>query len=197
VGVDRAACAAAAPDVAAAVTAALAQLAAGGVELVDVEGPDLALAGAASVLAVEVEAAQAWADEAQRFSPQIRGALRAGREVPPAAYRDAKRARVLIAERMGALFARERLQALALPTVPVTATPAGEDRIAFGGRTRSVEALQSLFAAPASLTGQPAVSVPCGADGDGLPVGLQLLGRSGGETALLTLAGRIGITSNN
>ena len=97
---------------------------------------------------------------------------------------------------MRALFEREGLDALALPTVPVTATPAVLDRISFHGRERSVESLQGLFTAPASLTGQPALSVPCGQDADGMPIGLQLLGRSGAEAALLALAGSVGITSN-
>jgi aspartyl-tRNA(Asn)/glutamyl-tRNA(Gln) amidotransferase subunit A len=104
---------------------------------------------------------------------------------------------MLVRGRMRALFEREALDALALPTVPVTATPAALERIRFGGRERSVEALQALFTAPASLTGQPAVSVPCGRDADGMPIGLQLLGRSGGEAALLALARPLGITSNN
>jgi aspartyl-tRNA(Asn)/glutamyl-tRNA(Gln) amidotransferase subunit A len=98
---------------------------------------------------------------------------------------------------MRATFERAALDALALPTVPVTATPAGVERITFHGRERSVEALQALFTAPASLTGQPAVSVPCGTDVTGMPVGLQLLGRAGAEQALLAVAGRVGITSND
>jgi aspartyl-tRNA(Asn)/glutamyl-tRNA(Gln) amidotransferase subunit A len=194
VGVDRAACAAAAPAVGAAVAAALA---AADLDLVDVEGPDLALCAAASVLAIEVEAAEAWGDELDRFGPQVRGALRAGRAVPRDAYLDAKRARGLVRDRMRALFERARLDALALPTVPITATPATLDRVPFGGRNRSVESLQGRFAAPAGLTGQPAVSVPCGQDADGMPIGLQLLGRAGRDSALLALAGRIGITSNH
>jgi amidase len=54
-----------------------------------------------------------------------------------------------------------------------------------------VESLQSAFTALGSLTGQPAVSVPCGRDADGLPIGLQLLGRAGGEEPLLALAARV------
>ena len=33
-----------------------------------------------------------------------------------------------------------------------------------------------VFTAPASLTGLPALSVPCGQDSAGLPIGLQLIG---------------------
>jgi amidase len=39
-----------------------------------------------------------------------------------------------------------------------------------------------------SLTGLPVASVPCGLDGEGLPVGLQIVGRPQGEEAVLALA---------
>jgi aspartyl-tRNA(Asn)/glutamyl-tRNA(Gln) amidotransferase subunit A len=54
-----------------------------------------------------------------------------------------------------------------------------------------VESLQSTFTALASLTGQPALSLPCGEDGDGLPIGLQLLGRAHDDTRLLQLAAHV------
>ncbi len=193
IGVDHEACSSAAADVTAAVQAGLESLAAaGGAELVHVRAPDLALAGAASVLAIVREAGAAWAEELaahpEGFGPQVRGALRA--EVPESAYRDAKRMRGLICRELAELFGRERLDALALPSVPVTATPAGVERVELHGRERSVEALQSVFTALASLSGQPALSVPCGLGAGGMPVGLQLLGRARGEDALLELAAR-------
>ncbi len=40
-----------------------------------------------------------------------------------------------------------------------------------------------------SLTGLPVASVPCGLDGEGLPVGMQVVGRPEGEEAVLALAG--------
>jgi amidase len=42
-----------------------------------------------------------------------------------------------------------------------------------------------------SLSGLPVVSVPCGLDPDGLPVGLQIVGRPFGEEALLALAAQV------
>ena len=38
------------------------------------------------------------------------------------------------------------------------------------------------------LTGQPAISLPCGRDGDGLPIGFQLTARSWDEAGLLRAA---------
>jgi amidase len=42
-----------------------------------------------------------------------------------------------------------------------------------------------------SLTGLPVVAVPCGLDSEGLPVGLQIVGRPFGEEAVLALAGKV------
>ncbi|MFC7538137.1 amidase family protein [Siccirubricoccus deserti] len=40
-----------------------------------------------------------------------------------------------------------------------------------------------------TLTGCPAISLPCGLTREGLPVGLQLVGRPHGDAALLGMAG--------
>ncbi|WP_285730608.1 amidase [Nocardiopsis sp. ATB16-24] len=47
------------------------------------------------------------------------------------------------------------------------------------------------FGYPFNMTGQPAITVPCGFDGNGIPVGLQLVGRPGAEDVLLDLAAQI------
>jgi amidase len=47
------------------------------------------------------------------------------------------------------------------------------------------------FAVPFSFTGQPALSLPLGRSGDGLPVGVQLVGPRGGDELLLALAARL------
>jgi aspartyl-tRNA(Asn)/glutamyl-tRNA(Gln) amidotransferase subunit A len=41
---------------------------------------------------------------------------------------------------------------------------------------------------PFNMTGQPAISVPCGVSGAGLPIGLQVVGRHGADAAVLTAA---------
>ncbi|HEY7632682.1 MAG TPA: amidase [Thermoleophilaceae bacterium] len=189
VGVDHGVIGQAAPDVAAAVGSAFEQLE---LTLVEVRLPDVRLAGSASVLAIMAEAALAWREELsadpEGFGPAVRAALTAGAEVGQTAYLHAKRARVRVCARVRELFERERLDAIALPTVPVTPTPAGVERVTVNGRERAVESLQSEFTSLASLTGQPALSLPCGAGEAGLPVGLQLLGRAHREAELLALA---------
>jgi aspartyl-tRNA(Asn)/glutamyl-tRNA(Gln) amidotransferase subunit A len=49
--------------------------------------------------------------------------------------------------------------------------------------------LNDVFTVPASLAGLPGLSVPAGLGDDGLPLGLQLLGRPFDEETLLRVAG--------
>ena len=46
------------------------------------------------------------------------------------------------------------------------------------------------FAEPFNVSGQPAISLPLGWSGDGLPIGVQLVGRPLKETTLLSCGGR-------
>jgi amidase len=47
------------------------------------------------------------------------------------------------------------------------------------------------FCPPANITGQPAISLPLSLSGEGLPVGVQLMGAPGGEELLLALAAQV------
>lgn len=63
------------------------------------------------------------------------------------------------------------------PTLPVTPFPAGANHPPHLPDTATVALCWPAFTYPFNLTGQPAASVPCGFTGDGLPVGLQIVGR--------------------
>jgi aspartyl-tRNA(Asn)/glutamyl-tRNA(Gln) amidotransferase subunit A len=192
VGVDPAAWDACAPAVAAAARAAVEGLVAGGAATADLALPDAALAGSASIVTILAEASAEWAhvldDHPDGFSPAVRAALRAGREMPAATYLRAARVRALLRRRMRAAFADARVDVVAVPSVPVTAAPAGSAKVDLNGRRQAVDAVHSRFTALASVTGQPAISVPCGLDDAGLPVGLQLIGRPGEDELLLHVA---------
>ena len=49
--------------------------------------------------------------------------------------------------------------------------------------------LMDIFTIPSSLAGMPGISVPCGADAKGLPIGLQMIGPHFKEDRLFSLAG--------
>jgi len=48
--------------------------------------------------------------------------------------------------------------------------------------------LSDIFTIPANLAGIPGISIPCGFTGEGLPVGLQILGKHFDEETILRLA---------
>jgi aspartyl-tRNA(Asn)/glutamyl-tRNA(Gln) amidotransferase subunit A len=98
-------------------------------------------------------------------------------------YLQAQKIRRLIARDFAAAF--ERCDVIMGPTSPSTAFELG---------VKSDDPVQmylgDIFTVPAPLAGLPALSVPCGFDGRGLPVGLQLMGNYFSEAALLGIAHR-------
>ncbi len=84
----------------------------------------------------------------------------------------------------------DRFDVLVTPTMPHPAPPLGwysgdGTRGSAGDRVRAAVA----FTGPFNITGQPAISLPLGVTGTGLPVGVQLIGPADGEALLLRLAG--------
>ncbi len=87
--------------------------------------------------------------------------------------------------------ALDGLDALVLPTVPITAQPIGSTSLTVGGQALPVRALMLRLTQLFDITGHPAISLPCGRAASGMPVGLQLVGRRGETPHLLTLAAAI------
>ena len=79
----------------------------------------------------------------------------------------------------------ERYDLLVTPTLPVPAFKAGEE-VVDGTQTRWTD--WAAFTYPFNLTQQPAASIPCGLTGQGLPAGLQIVGRMHDEPTVLRAA---------
>jgi aspartyl-tRNA(Asn)/glutamyl-tRNA(Gln) amidotransferase subunit A len=92
---------------------------------------------------------------------------------------------VLIEEVDAAIDGRD---AILLPTMGVPAIRLGAATVKIGGVEEPVRNVMLRLTQLFNVTGHPAITIPCGATTDGLPVGAQLVGRRGGTDDLLSVA---------
>jgi aspartyl-tRNA(Asn)/glutamyl-tRNA(Gln) amidotransferase subunit A len=123
---------------------------------------------------------------AEGFGAEVKRRIMLGTYALSAGYYDAY---YLRAQKVRALIRRDFDQAFAQvdavlsPTSPTTAFRLGEkmdDPLAMY--------LNDVYTVPANLAGLPGISVPCGFDAQGLPIGLQLIGKPFDEETLLRIA---------
>jgi aspartyl-tRNA(Asn)/glutamyl-tRNA(Gln) amidotransferase subunit A len=125
---------------------------------------------------------------AQGFGPEVRRRVMVGTYVLSAGYYDAyylraQKVRTLIKRDFERTFA-EGIDALITPTTPSPAFGIGEK-----GSEDPVEMyLNDVFTVTVNLAGLPGISVPAGLSAEGLPLGLQLIGRPFEEETLFALA---------
>ena len=120
------------------------------------------------------------------FGKEVRRRILIGTYVLSAGYYDAyykkaQQIRSLIARDFKEAF--EKCDVLLTPTAPTSAFAAGEkmdDPVTMY--------LNDMFTIPASMAGLPGISVPAGVDKDGLPLGLQIIGRAFDEETMLRAA---------
>ena len=124
---------------------------------------------------------------AQGFGDEVKRRILIGTYVLSAGYYDAyyikaQKVRALIAEDFRKAF--ETVDVLLTPTAPSAAFAVGEnsdDPVAMY--------LNDVFTVPASLAGLPGISVPATVNKDGLPLGLQLIGKPFDEETVLRVGG--------
>jgi aspartyl-tRNA(Asn)/glutamyl-tRNA(Gln) amidotransferase subunit A len=113
--------------------------------------------------------------------------LELGELIPATHYVTAQRARAVLRDEMRATFTAHRLDAILSPSVPTTSVPmAMVSQASESAEDPLSAALHHMI--PANVTGQPALTVPCGFSAAGLPIGFQLLGRPFAEATLFRLA---------
>ncbi len=178
-------------DVRAATTTVIDELSRQGARVVDVKLPELdlgLLVGITILLAESSMYHRRWIRERpDEYEQGTRVLVELGEALPATHYLTAQRVRALIKQRMKQVFRAHGLDAMIAPTMPITTVPIAEmERVDERGESPRTLILHHSFSA--NVTGQPALSIPCGFDSDGLPIGLQLLGRPFGEATLFRIA---------
>jgi aspartyl-tRNA(Asn)/glutamyl-tRNA(Gln) amidotransferase subunit A len=182
------------PDVVQAVRAAVAVLAGLGAEVVEVAVPDEMDALFGVYRAIQrPEAHTAHLDagwypaRADRYTPATRAALERGAQYTVVDFIHAQRARQAFAADMEDVLAE--VDALLTPTLPIAAPRVADldHPLVIAGREEEAGLALLRLTFPFNLSGQPALTVPCGFDGAGMPIGLQIAGRRFDDATVLRL----------
>jgi aspartyl-tRNA(Asn)/glutamyl-tRNA(Gln) amidotransferase subunit A len=173
------------PAIAAAVRAAIESLARAGADVRELRWTGAAeyAKAASAILGVEARAYHegAFPGRSSEYGPLVRARLASQGDVDADTYARAMRL-LLQARAGGADRDLDGIDVLAMPTVPTRAWTI--DQANEVGRPSEWTRITRIF----DLTGQPAISIPCGLDPDGLPIGLQFAGRMWDEAAVLRAA---------
>jgi aspartyl-tRNA(Asn)/glutamyl-tRNA(Gln) amidotransferase subunit A len=126
-------------------------------------------------------------DRPEDYSPAARANLEVGELLFATDYIQAQRMRTVVVAETRQAF--EDVDVIAIPTTPMPAIHPNETVVSFGSESReTVLDAYCRLTYVANVTGLPALTIPCGFSGDGLPIGMQLLGRPFDEARLLQIA---------
>ena len=160
-----------------------------GADIVRVELPDQRQLTAACQLVLATEAAayhKRWLIERpQDYGPQVLMRLQNGLAIPGVSYLEALRWRgpALAAH----VSATARVDAVLAPVAPVPAPTLAESDVGNSPGAEAVIQRLTRFTRPINYLGLPSLAVPAGFTPKGLPVGMQLIGRSFDEATLVQI----------
>jgi aspartyl-tRNA(Asn)/glutamyl-tRNA(Gln) amidotransferase subunit A len=109
-----------------------------------------------------------------------------GKAIAAIDYIEAQRTRRRIGRQFAKLF--EQADCIFTPTTPITAPKIGQSSVKIRGATEEVRTAATRFTRVMNALGLPAISIPCGFNGSGLPIGLQIIAAARQEDLLLRVA---------
>jgi aspartyl-tRNA(Asn)/glutamyl-tRNA(Gln) amidotransferase subunit A len=125
------------------------------------------------------------ADQRKKMDPGLVAMAERGERINRRTYMEAMESGMILGRQMRQFH--EAYDLLLTPTVAVEAFEAG--RLSPPGYDQQDWLSWAPFAYPFNVTGQPALTVPCGLTPSGLPVGLQIVGNAFAEQFVLSVAG--------
>ena len=122
------------------------------------------------------------------YGEDVRSRIEMGTKVLATTYQQALETRDRFIHELHLAMADAGVDALVVPTTPITAPLIGQETTRIGEEDHPTRALLLRLNRPANLAGVPAISIPCGFTPAGLPVGVQLMGALNDERLLLQMA---------
>jgi len=132
------------------------------------------------------EAAGYFPARTEDYGEEVRQRIGAGKDISATRYLAGFEVRSRLLAEFDAAF--QEVDAVVAPTVPVPAPLIGAESLLIQGERVELRPALVGSCRPANFTGLPAASVPCGFTHEGLPVGLQLIGRPFDEATVLRIA---------
>lgn len=119
-----------------------------------------------------------------KYGIDVRERLKAGFKYLATDYIEANKQAAKIKSELMTAF--NLVDAIITPTIPFTAPKLNDHYITIDGNQENIATLFSYYTSLASVTGLPAISIPCGFDDHHLPIGCQLIGKPFQENVLFT-----------
>ena len=121
-----------------------------------------------------------------QFGSDVLALFDQGRLLPATDYVNAQRLRRMMQREFAGLWAQ--VDCLFTPTTPMAAPRIGDKTVRLGEFVEDVRLAATRLVRGINVLGLPALSIPCGRDSQGLPVGLQMIGRPFDEALILRVA---------
>src|SRR3989449_2373527 len=161
-----------------------------GARLMEIQLENLQAMAAARNIIGHAEAAachrELMRDHFADYGKDVRERLLQGLLIPATTYLAAQRVRRKLTASFRRLF--KRVDLLVLPTTCIAAPRLKTSRVVVGNTSMDVRTALLRLTEPFNLVGAPAISIPCGATREVLPVGLQLVGDVMADQKLLSAA---------
>jgi aspartyl-tRNA(Asn)/glutamyl-tRNA(Gln) amidotransferase subunit A len=176
-------------DVDAAVRAMAAKAESLGARVIPVQVPDIAAlntVGRVILLAEASAVMEKYVAKRECFGADVLALLDQGRLLAATDYVNAQRLRRMMQRDFAQLWSQ--VDCLFTPTTPTAAPGIGETTTQFGEHTEDIRLAATRLVRGINVLGLPAISMPCGSDRRGLPLGLQIIGRPFDEVLILRMA---------